>query len=43
MVVTVNIFVFWGLFMCPNGGRTGSTDSGHIPTQDHIPEDSNLE
>lgn len=24
MVLTVKILVFWGLFICPNGGGTGS-------------------
>jgi len=42
MVLTVKILVFWGLFICPNGGGTGS-DSEYIPTLGHIPEDSNLE
>jgi hypothetical protein len=42
MVVTVRILVFWGLFICPNGGGTGS-DSKYVPTLGHIPEDSNLE
>lgn len=43
MVVTIKIHVFWGLFMCPTGGGTGSNNSEYIPTLGHIPEDSNLQ
>lgn len=42
MVLTIKILVFWGLFICPNGGGTGS-NSEYIPTLGHIPVDSNLE
>ena len=41
-VLSVKILVFWGLFMCTNGGGTGS-NSEYIPTLGNIPEDSNLE
>jgi hypothetical protein len=43
MVVTINIIVFWGLFMHPTGGGTGSNNSENIPTLGHIPEDINLQ
>jgi hypothetical protein len=41
VVVTIKIHVFWDLFIYPNGGGTGSTNSEYITTLRHTPEDSN--